>query len=1076
MPSKFEWDRPTITGAEIASNLVAQYGAKNLSVSVMTDDENAQISYKSSLVTVHCNRCGAEFGMSPQQILNAVYTRGYVCSECGSMTNEQIRDQQKQKMLEAGAKLAAERGINLEDEVKKADEKKSEESSLGYTEDDLKDLYGDQGNHKEEIRKESAPVVQPSKPIPEPVKQAPVVEAHKPEQSVSTESADATASEDDIKNYEFDDDDDKMSLASVMAGVDENQDMEDEEPEEPDSEPEDDEASRSVESVVANEKIAEKQVEEAKKIAQQPVTETKTESEPETDKVVVCGRSYTDDQIRKEFENAESEIVKKIGFFPYERRADVNDDGFVITCRICKDTFVVKTIDEIVTGVTALDRNFCSSHSIPFKTDGGKIEYVHYCPHCTGSIGLDGYNKFFRKMVETTCQQSNLTIVNPEKNWFGNFKELITVEANGVEKTLPFSSIITDYSGKNAKLLPDFAPRGNGTKSDTAAKERSSESFTLGSGDAKETKNASSGFMFNPADQCNTEAKDSNATLNFEKERQNAAVDEANVFQLNQKVRDDKHNIAKLSEKLNPFERAKSLESSFQRSVFASFISELSEETKVECSLTINDRTFEVPVVDFECGIRIICVDIDVETMTRLPYDMIAGNAPFAYRDSNGQPIKNPAVVILYSDAVQNRRDALMDALVKYINPSILPYKGKKIELTDTIFTQYTDYGPYLKEFDTDYSTYPAGKPKTGQLGIIANWTYGGEKPGLKDMLKMQAMFTDGKANNLAKLSNDYDQYMVASIKYIERYNENTGKVVYIITDYVEIGSAIIADGLLQCIRALLREYEIKYPKLNGVAPHITMELDPDSIMSPSVKGYIEKNTLVPMDDSYRAIVEGVVPTGRRSIEQHLKYNYVRKSGYRDPNKKTDWYRQDMRMFYAGTIVRTMANELKTAGISNGIRDENTRLTFIANMGFTKCNKLETKEYFVNQAVIASLLMDGKTFTMQKMASPDQLFTTSGMVSSSGDGFNINSIMSNPILMQKYYNIMQNGTPEAKDYFVNRVMGFGNQQYNPMMGMQQPGMGMGMNPMMNANSGMPNFPNMNMGGMQMPMMGMGMPF
>ena len=119
--------------------------------------------------------------------------------------------------------------------------------------------------------------------------------------------------------------------------------------------------------------------------------------------------------------------------------------------------------------------------------------------------------------------------------------------------------------------------------------------------------------------------------------------------------------------------------------------------------------------------------------------------------------------------------------------------------------------------------------------------------------------------------------------------------------------------------------------------------------------------------------------------------------------------------------------------------------------------------------------MDGKTALMQKLPTPEEMFTKSGLVGSSSDGFNINSVMSNPALMHKYMNIMQNGTPEAKNYFINNVM-YPNQGANMMNGMFN-GMNGGMN-MMGMMNPMMGGMNMGMGqmpGMGMNMMGMGMP-
>jgi hypothetical protein len=257
------------------------------------------------------------------------------------------------------------------------------------------------------------------------------------------------------------------------------------------------------------------------------------------------------------------------------------------------------------------------------------------------------------------------------------------------------------------------------------------------------------------------------------------------------------------------------------------------------------------------------------------------------------------------------------------------------------------------------------------------------------------------------------------------------------------------------------------------VVPHIIVEIDPNVYPSPSLRSYIEKETLRPMDDVYKALSDGKTYVSRHAKDQYLKYTYVRRLEYRSSSKDSDWARQDMRMFGAGTLARTMADELKQAGIATGITDDGTRNAFIHNMGFTKNNQLEVKEYFVDQTVTQSLLMDSKTAMMQKLPSPEEMFTKSGLVNSSADGFNINNVMSNPALMRKYMNIMQHGSPEAKSYFMNNVI-FQNQM-NPAMngGMPNMGMGMGMNPMMMGGFGMQQPMGMNPG-MMNPMMG-GMP-
>ena len=1093
--AKYNWDSPNITGNQIVEGLISQYGVRQ-HVSVELENMDKPVSYKNSLIPLHCNRCDSSFTMSPKFILDAYYLKGYICSNCGSLSNEELRKLQHEKMLEGAVDVAKEHGIDLDALEAEKKAKEDEEKSLGYTKEDYEDLYGTV-SEEETSTESTTPVKEEVKSTPKSI--TPTVEntvvppAKKVEPVVEEVEENEQEDEDDVSKYMYDESEDSMSLEDAISQDEINNIFDEDYDDEPESEENvEDDVSTVVEPVASTESVTPVKEEvkstpksitptventvvpPAKKV--EPVVEEVEEknSEPPKETFTIGNKEMTVDEIRQACEEAEKTVYNKIGFWPYRRKLAASSGKITLTCEICGKDVEFDDFSKVVSGITVLSKEYCASRGIQYRQNFGKDATIHYCPTCIKSVVTDGCNKYLKHIVKTICKNAHLNIVDDGKYWYTGYTDKLVVEANGVSNTMTIKEIVSKYSeGRDARNDKEFTPRGTATKSETAAS-KSTESFTT---TKSSTETKTQGFRINNAGAFNSKIKDSNSKLDAEMAKQKSEIEENNVFKINQEIKNDHSTIARLNERCNPFTQAKSLESSFQRSVFSSFIHDLSQETHVECTLIVNSKTYEIPIIDFENGFRLICVDIDDNSMTKIPYNIIAKCVSFSYRDEIGRPMTDYSTMVLFSDAVERRRDATFDALVKYINPKILPYKGAKIELTDTIFTQYTDYKPYLKEFDAQCSSFPAGKPKNGQLGIIATWAEDDGKVDYRDIMKFQTMLGEGSKSGLNQLTSDYSQYMVASIKYIERLNKDTGRVIYTITDYVEIGSAIIADGLLQCVRALLREYSKKYPSLTGIAPHIIVELDPNVFPSPSIKSYIKRGSLCPVDDVYKSIVDGSGVVRHFGKDQFLKYTYVRKAEYRSPNKDSDWCRQDMRMFGAGTLAHTMADELRTAGVSAGIADDNTRLAFINNMGFVKNNQLEVKEYFFDQVIIESLLMDGKTGMMQKLPDPEQSFgNASGLVNSSADGFNINNVMSNPALMNKYFNIVRNATPEAKEYFMNNVVNPGAMQnpyqqnygmYNPMQQqmnaspntMQQP---MGVNPMMGG-MGM---------GMQMPGMGM----
>jgi len=599
--------------------------------------------------------------------------------------------------------------------------------------------------------------------------------------------------------------------------------------------------------------------------------------------------------------------------------------------------------------------------------------------------------------------------------------------------------------------------------------------------------NANKGSMFT-----SDKVTDSMYGMEADRIRQEHETQKKNVFHLGQKFKTGRKDIARLNGKINPFEREVSLKQEFEETVFFEFIEMLSEKTGVAYKLVLNETTYEIPVVDFESGLRLICSNLKESDLVNARYEWINPRVPFSFfnpvaeNDGTGVLKKKRMKYkwdVLFSDSVEYARDATFAALVKYINPQILAYEGKKVVLQDNLIFQYTKHNQYLRDFDKRNSTFPSRKPNTGSLGIIARWNSSSQATA-KDVLKfkLQMESAGGNVANLDTLANNYNEYMVASIKYIEQFNKETNRVIYTITEYVEVGSAIIADGFAQCLRALLKEYIRKFPQLTGIDPFVVVEVDPSTFPSPSLYSYVERGTLCKVDNAFKGIMTGQMNTNQ-GVDRTYRFSYVRRPEYRR-NVDIDNMRQDRRMFTTGSLITRMSEEIKQAGLSNTIRNPEVKKQFIANMGYVEATQPETALYFVNRSVLATLMVDGYTMSLQEHIDETN-FNATKMVNDSTVGIGVNNVMMNPNLMMKYQNIMQSGSAEAKDLFNRMVQedyqqkmmemmmssqGQGQaqatmnpQNFNPMMGMgmnpMMGGMGMNMNPM-GMPMGMPMMPGM----------------
>lgn len=845
------------------------------------------------------------------------------------------------------------------------------------------------------------------------------------------------------------------------------------------------------------------------------------ETEEEDDKVMCGGIEYRESELNDVWFSSLKRASEVFGYKPWnEEKCDIETDGTLTTeCRICKKPVNLPGFAAIYKD-TKVDKKFFEQYGtkfVPLENNiDGSTPLVTECPHCKTSVALKGFNEAHKNTVLTICKNCHLNLVNPDNHRFiYGLKEAFTVEANGVQKEITFIDLVKIF-GKNsvdARTHEWFKPVekdkvessdifdvkkttessslfdgikiehtiGNENIShkpprvdirpkevygedmveediDKKAKEAMNQKLVLGEAPTIEDRGPdthikSGTFVFGK--------KDSHEDLNEEINDRKIEFEQRTIFKEGAKLKLARKNVATLNGKINPFKRNESLLKSFESTDFYRFFCSLSQEAEVEFKVIVNNKTMEVPIVDFASGWRFICCDLNDGDMLFAEYNMLAKCIPFSFKEQEYTDVGNGELrqralkfktLILYSDSIRYRQDATFYALMKYIAPEKIAYKGSSVKLQDNLLVQYSTNDSYLRNFRQRYSAFPAGKPKTGELGIVATWE--DSMDGRTAMSIAAQMHKDGNRQDLDSLQHERDQYMVASIAYIEKLIENTTnkRVIYTITDYLEIGTCLLEDGFIQCIRALLKEYKTKFPMATE-APYIKVELDPNNYFSPSLLKLISRGILLPVDDTYRIITSGNSQMYRpQSIEKHLTKTYVRRPEYRPVvHGPEDEQRHDTRMFNLGTLLAdpNMRAAIEKAGMSISIRDPSQKDLFLANIGYEYCHQFQIKEYYINQSIIASIMNDEVTVKLNKMVE-DTMFTNTKLVANSQSGSVFNNIMANPQLAIRYQKLMQNGTKESKDYLrlamYQQMYGVDYSEQirrQKMMGMQ-----MGMNPMM----------------------------
>jgi hypothetical protein len=1023
----YKWNNETIAVSEISTILFQQY--QNPTVSVAIADGNKRFNYKKDLIPIQCSRCGNSYQVSPNLLLSMKDDRGYACSQCGNLSDEQLQEKIKLDRYNSGRHALIEMGIDPDEEDEEERENNEQEMAKAMLEANQEFVSPADIINTAEVMPPALPPPSPPKPvnITEPENQGNIPEKiHSEESTPPAPLQDEAAfqpldetldnGEDEFSQY-FENGDEFEVATDVEEDIVElediiNDDVEEDFIEEYEIEPSDGNDKIELEDIIGGSEDDDYIVDDSELPEIDDIEADLSEDDEEY--VYLNNKQYTMESLTNLYKTIQDSLKKQLGLIPY---GDIkyNNGVLEVTCKLCDKVFETNNIESLTDDVFTFNKENCVKYGLKFK---GPLS-ISSCPHCRHSILTNGFNEFYRKKVESTIAKNKLNIVKPENYWYASPLTSYIVEANGATQHLNYVDLCNKYAGLDMSKHELFAPRGDDTKSkatsvDNGKGTQGSGFFELPEHDTKHQ------FHF--------DATETSQEPLFERQQEQAKSQM--VFHPSDKYKAINANIAVLNGMENPFEREEKLDAIFKKTAFYEFIKELSEECQVKFRYQINQKTFEIPIVDFEPysvnkpGFRLICADYDRNSMFNVPFSKIAESIPFQF---NGvKTVKGESKFIysvLYSDSLELRQEAAFNALVKYINPTVLAYEGKRIQLEGNLNIQYTDYFDYLNEFYEKYSPYPDGKPKNGEIGVLASWS-SSKTLDARDMLETLASLETnfGQKSTLDKLEKDFGTYMVASIRYIEKLNKDTGKILYTITEYVEIGGALIADGFFQCIKALLKEYYLKYPEMRDRSPYIVLELDPNAYTSPSLKSYINRNTILPMDKIFKSQLMTKRDREKMNfnfnhVEQYLRYAYVQRKEFRP--RGIECIRKDIRKFSAKSLSKIMEDEIRTAGLQTDIFDDTQRFIFIQNMGYVYATQLEIKEYFVHQGIVQHILLDGQTLLMGKAINPDDMFSNGGIVDSANNSIStINNPMYNPLFRAKIDRIrFGDVTPEAAEFY-----------------------------------------------------------
>ena len=358
------------------------------------------------------------------------------------------------------------------------------------------------------------------------------------------------------------------------------------------------------------------------------------------------------------------------------------------------------------------------------------------------------------------------------------------------------------------------------------------------------------------------------------------------------------------------FDEPKALRTEFEEGPFYAILKQVMSRdrlvdfnaTGISASLRINNVTNYMTIVDFSVGVRLIYIDTDdVDQLGCNPL-ILSSNVPFAYMDRLSFPT-DFKLRMVYRDSCEERPVAVVRRLQKLLAEQYINSKFK-VKLFGNYVTGYTTDVRTIDAFESGdmsgakaNSPYVVGRAHTNRIGILVI--------SKKDLGRRRVK--NEQDLPLYDFNKNYDVIMVASCRYItdDRILNDTSippenrYVRYTITQYDEINSCIIEDGLIACLKAILMEHNEKF---GNVHFSVEFELDRASL------------TPTPID---RAIRDGMllVPSRTKIVDPFdIQVSKILMKSNRLHDIPFDRGRADKRYF---TSPRTIASIFPTSITNN---------------------------------------------------------------------------------------------------------------------------------------------------------------
>lgn len=404
-----------------------------------------------------------------------------------------------------------------------------------------------------------------------------------------------------------------------------------------------------------------------------------------------------------------------------------------------------------------------------------------------------------------------------------------------------------------------------------------------------------------------------------------------------------------VSDDFNEFMDEEDILQTFIESDMGRLIVEVKNRTNLRTSVRISEDTLHIPFVDFETGVRVICIDCDEMSQMKVNLSNIAKQVPFHFKLDKKTERR---YITLYSDCLSSKKriKATIRSLIKIVNrDNFDPNRIINLEGNYALF--YTDNIPLIKEFESENSVYPFGKPSTKQIAIIAmRGNDGRVKFTSRDIIDYLShdKKTDLKSFNL---------YVAASARYIAIPQHNKKTVEYTITQYTELSPTIIKDGFDFIVSAIVKEHRanntVKDPNNLGFDfstynYSFIFEFDKTLLPSPSLEIWNDNNGFINM-----------IYNSMYSID----YAYIRKPDFRQ--SAMDGWRVDERLFLPISLSKRFGSEISKSGLN--ITIESNRIKFIEQMGFERIYQPKVIKFMLNPIYVLQKSMSKAAMFMSKI-------------------------------------------------------------------------------------------------------------